>query len=212
MQTTINLDRDLVTTTDHLEAIVGTPRQLSIDKVSPVLTPAMQAYIDHSPFFLLATASDDGTCDVSPRGDPAGSVNIFDERTLVLPERPGNKRVDSMRNIVNNPHIGLLFMVPGSDETLRVNGTARISANEDLLATMPVQGKLPKLAIIVTIAEAYMHCARAFRRSRLWSPDEWPDQADVPGMAAILHEQLHMEQSVEEIAAEREERYRTTLY
>lgn len=209
---TLDLDRELLTSVEELERIVGRPQPLSIDKVSPVLTPAMQRFISCSPLFLLATANESGHCDVSPRGDPAGAVRIHDERTLILPDRRGNKRVDSMRNILVNPHAGLLFLVPGSGETLRVNGRARISRNPALLGRMPMQGTLPELAIIVRIDEAYMHCARALLRSRLWSPENWPAKDEVPGMAAILREQLQLEQSVEEIAREREDRYRRTLY
>jgi predicted pyridoxine 5'-phosphate oxidase superfamily flavin-nucleotide-binding protein len=120
--------------------------------------------------------------------------------------------VDSLRNILRNPCVGLLFLIPGSDETLRVNGRARLSRNPDLLALMPMRGVLPELVMIVTIDEAFMHCARAFRRSDLWQPETWPDRGDYPSMAAILHEQLQMEGTVEDLANEREERYRTTLY
>src|SRR5688572_16767068 len=174
------LERDAVRTIDELEAIVGMPHDVARNKVSPRLTPLMREFVTQSPFYLLATANEDGTCDVSPRGDPAGAIRIADDRTLVLPDRAGNKRVDSLRNIVRNPHVGLLLLVPGMDETLRINGRAMITQNAGLLASMPMQGKTPKLAIVVEIDEVFMHCARAFRRSRLWRPDSWPHAGDVP--------------------------------
>jgi len=206
------LERDAVRDVAELDAFVGTPKATSIDKVIPVLTPLMQGFIAHSPFYLLATASEDGACDVSPRGDPAGAIRVVDERTLVLPDRAGNRRVDSIRNIVRNPRVGLLVLVPGMDETLRINGRAFVTRNAELLATMPMQGKMPNLAIVVDVEEAYMHCARAFRRSRLWRAESWPDTADVPSMAAILYAQFNPEESLEDFAHEREERYRTSLY
>ena len=141
-----DLDQDLVTSVEELERIVGTPAPLSLDKVSPVLPPGMQAFVTQSPFYLLGTSSDDGPCDVSPRGDPAGAVLVRDDRTLLLPDRRGNKRVDSLRNILRNPCVGLLFLIPGSDETLRVNGRARLSRNPDLLALMPMRGVLPMIS------------------------------------------------------------------
>lgn len=207
-----DLDENFITSVEELERIIGTPAPLSIDKVSPVLTPGMQAFINQSPLYLIGTADAEGACDVSPRGDPAGAILIRDETTLILPDRRGNKRVDSLRNILRNPSVGILFLIPGSDETLRVNGRARISQHPDLLALMSMRGVTPTLAVIVTVDEAFMHCARAFRRSALWNPESWPDRSEFPSMAAILHEQLHMEGTVEDVAKEREERYRMTLY
>lgn len=206
------LSQDLVTSIEELEAMIDQPKETSIRKVTPCLTGLMQSFIEHSPFYLLATANNDGTCDVSPRGDPAGAIRVIDAQTLVLPDQAGNNRVDSLRNIVNNPHVGLLMLVPGSDETLRINGCATLSRNPEVLKAMPMQGKPPTLAIIVAIDEAYMHCARAFRRSQLWQLESWPEHSDVPSMASILHDQFRPQESIEEFAREREERYRKTLY
>jgi len=206
------LERDAIRTAEELEIVVGTPKATSLDKVTRVLTPLMRAFVDHAPFYLLATANADGACDVSPRGDPAGAIRVLDERTLVLPDRARNRRIDSIRNIVHNPHVGLLVLVPGMDETLRINGRAFVTRNADLLATMPMQGKTPALAIVVDIDEAYMHCARAFRRSQLWEPATWPAAGEVPGMAEILYAQFCPEERLAAFAREREERYRTSLY
>ncbi|MDQ3655975.1 MAG: pyridoxamine 5'-phosphate oxidase family protein [Chloroflexota bacterium] len=201
-----------ITSIEQLEALFGQPKHTSVAKESEAMTPLEQAFIRASPFHLLATSHTDGTCDVSPRGDPPGSVHVLCERTLILPERAGNKRVDSLRNIVVNPHVGLLFLVPGLDETLRVNGTARLTTHTPLLARYAVQGKTPELAIIVHTEAVYMHCARAFRRSKLWDPATWPESGTVPQMPSVLKTKLDLDGTLEEITGEREERYRQSLY
>jgi PPOX class probable FMN-dependent enzyme len=203
---------ETVTSVDQLDALFGQPKQTSIAKESMAITDLEAEFIRNSPFHLLATSNNDGSCDVSPRGDPPGSVQILDKRTLILPERAGNKRVDSLRNIVANPHVGLLFLVPGLDETLRVNGKAWLTTHEPLLARFPMQGKVPELAIVVRTEQVYMHCARAFRRAHLWDPETWPEKGTVPQMPSILKAKLALEGSVEDIAEEREERYRCSLY
>lgn len=201
-----------ITSIAQLEALFGQPKHTSVAKQSEALSPLEQEFVRSSPFHLLATANSDGACDVSPRGDPPGSVQILCDRTLLLPERAGNKRIDSLRNIVVNPHVGLLFLVPGMDETLRINGRARLTTHESLLARFPMQGKIPELAIIVHTDEVYMHCARAFRRSKLWDVSTWPESGSVPAMPAVLKAKLDLPEPLEAIAEEREERYRQTLY
>ena len=201
-----------ITSIAQLEAIVGEVRQTSIDKESVAMTPLEQEFVRASPFYLLATASADGMCDVSPRGGPPGSVLVACDRTLILPEWPGNRRIDSLRNIVENPRVGLLFLVPGCDETLRINGSARITTHATLLERLAVEGKRPQLAIVVHTGQVYMHCARAFRRSRVWDASTWPEPGTVPQMPSVLKEKLCLAEPLEEIAAEREERYRGSLY
>lgn len=201
-----------ITTIAQLEALFGHPKHSSVAKESEAMTELEQEFIRSSPFHLLATSNANGACDVSPRGDPPGSVHVLCDRTLLLPERAGNKRVDSLRNIVVNPHVGLLFLVPGMDETLRINGTARLTTHESLLARFPMQGKTPELAIVVHTTEVYMHCARAFRRSKLWEPATWPEPGAVPAMPDVLKEKLDLPGTVDEIAEVREERYRSSLY
>jgi len=201
-----------ITAIADLGALVGQPKHTSVAKESAALTELEREFIRASPFHLLATSHTDGTCDVSPRGDPAGAVDVLCDRTLILPERVGNKRVDSLRNIVANPHVGLLFIVPGLDETLRVNGTARLTTHAPLLQRFAVQGKVPELAIIVHTEAVYMHCARAFRRSKLWDTSTWPEPGTVPQMPAILKDKLALDGSLAEITAEREVRYRQSLY
>jgi len=214
-----NLDIDLtsaesaaITSVEQLESLFGQPKHTSVAKESEAMTQLEQEFIRASPFHLMATANSDGTCDVSPRGDPPGSVHVVCDRTLILPERAGNKRVDSLRNIVVNPQVGLLFIVPGLDETLRVNGIARLTTHAPLLARYAVQGKAPELAIIVHTEAVYMHCARAFRRSKLWDTATWPEPGTMPAMPAVLKDKLALPEPLAEIAAEREERYRQSLY
>ena len=203
---------DVVTDTAALKAMYGEVQQLSIDKVTSELTPLMIEFLSASPMYFLATANKQGICDVSPRGDPAGSVVVSDATTLVLPDRRGNKRVDSIGNLVSNNRVGLVFLVPGIDDTLRINGRVTLSRHQPLLDTLTMQGKAPNLALIVDIDEAYMHCPRAFKRSGLWNSETWPAPGSVPSMSAILHEQLNMPGTVDELSRERAERAATTLY
>lgn len=203
---------ETVTDIPTLEALYGEPKRTSIDKVTPVLTPLMIEFLEASPMYFMATASERGICDATPRGDPAGAVMVADERTLVLPDRRGNKRVDSIRNLVANPSVGLVFLVPGMEETLRVNGRVTLSRHAPLLEVLAMQGKAPDMALIVDIDEAYMHCPRAFKRSKLWDSGSWPEAGSVPTMAAILYEMFNPEETAEEFAREREERVKRELY
>jgi len=200
-----------VTSVQELVSIVGEPSDMIANKSTPYLTPLVTEFLQKSPYYLLATASTEGTCDVSPRGDPAGSIRVLDERTLLLPERPGNRRIDSLRNIVTNPHVGLLFLIPAVDETVRVNGRATITRDPELLATVAMRGKSPSLAIVVEIDEVFAHCARSILRSKLWAPDSWGDPDEVPTLAAIMAEQLHLAPP-DESQGKRNEEYRTRLY
>src|SRR5439155_21813217 len=154
-----------------------------------------------------------GRCDVPPKGDPAGFVRVLDETHLVVHDRPGNKRLDGMRNILANPHVGLLFLVPGRGETLRVNGRACITRDADLLATLAVADKIPSLAIGVEVEEVFIHCAKAFKRSGLWEPARWPDVSGLTPTAKMFHDQVAIAgMSVEDFARRLETGYRTGLY
>jgi PPOX class probable FMN-dependent enzyme len=162
---------------------------------------------------LLATSAKNGRCDVAPKGDPAGFVRVLDDKHLVIPDRPGNKRFDGLRNILENPHIGLIFLVPGRQETLRVNGRAtRITRDEELLDTMLVQGKRPWFALGVEVEECFLQCAKALVRSKIWEAESWPDLATVPTGAELLRACPKIHQLVEEIAASLAESLRTRLY
>ena len=147
-------------------------------------------FIALSPFLLLGTAGADGRADVSPRGDPPGFVTVLDEKTLLIPERPGNNLLDSLSNIVANPEVGLLFLIPGFDETLRVNGRAELVRDPALLAPLAVAGKQPKLAIRVAVREVYLHCARSFRRARLWDPAARVPRERLPSLATMVMDMM----------------------
>lgn len=182
-------------TRERLREIISEPKPGSVvlRKQISSLDQHCRTFISKSPFLTLATANAAGQCDVSPRGDGPGFVLVIDDKTLAIPDRPGNRRLDSMENILENPHVGLLFMIPGTDETLRVNGSAAISEDEELLANMEMQGKAPTLAIIVTVEEVFFHCARAFKRSKLWEPDSWIDRSEIPTLGRILADQTKPE-------------------
>lgn len=175
-----------------------------------------RAFIARSPFLCIGTESADGKADVSPRGDPPGFVKVLDGRTLAIPDRPGNNRLDTLANIIANPSVGLLFMVPGYDETLRLNGEARLVTDPLLLETMRVNERLPRLAIVVAVEEAFLHCAKAFRRSHLWDPDARQDRTEMPSLMQMLLEQTTGAPQDASEMAERdrglEEDYRRSLY
>jgi PPOX class probable FMN-dependent enzyme len=191
---------------DLREVIGGTPTSVVQSKVSDSVNELTRQFIERSPFMLLATSSADGTCDVSPRGDPAGFVHILDERTLVVPERPGNKLADSLRNILANPNVGLLFIIPGIGDTLRVNGRARISTDETLLAPLQIEGKAPRLGLVIEVDEVFTHCSKAFVRSDLWNPDRHAHRDELPSQGEILRS-LNPVIDAEQYDIERAERY-----
>lgn len=204
---------DVVTSPEALRALVGEPSELVIKKQLPALDHHCRAFIALSPFLLLGTASARGQCDVSPRGDAPGFVLVLDERTLVIPDRPGNRRIDSLQNIIDTGAAGLLFMIPDVGETLRVNGRACIVRDADLLARLEAQGKEPKLAIVVEVEEAYLQCAKALRRSQLWDAATWPERGAVPSLAQMILDQVPMPGvTVEELDDSFQESYRTRLY
>lgn len=175
----------VISTIEQLEAIYGFPNDASTVKVADHITPPYRVLIEKSPFAALATAGPEGL-DCSPRGDLAGFVRIHDERTLMMPDRRGNNRVDSLRNIVRDPRVALLFLIPGSGTTLRVNGRAHLSADPALLASFMVEGKTPRTVIVLTIGEIYFQCARAIVRSELWNPDKHADPRTLPTPGEIL--------------------------
>ncbi len=175
-----------------------------------------RAFIERSPFLCIGTQDRDGRADVSPRGDPVGFIRVLDERTLAIPDRPGNNRLDTLANITNNPSVGLLIMVPGFDETLRINGTAKLVTDPDLLKSMAVNDRVPGLAIVVTVAESYLHCAKAFRRSLLWDPASRQDRKAMPSLMKMLLDQTTGAPDDDADMAEKdaglEEAYRTSMY
>lgn len=200
------------TAIDSVEALVGLlgePAPRARDKGRPALLDVDRRWLAASPFCMMATAAADGTCDASPKGDPAGRlVHVLDDRTIVLAERPGNRRADGYRNILTNPHIGLTFFIPGRGDTLRINGRARLVAEAPFFAEMVVKGHRPLLAIVVDVEEVFFHCAKAFMRSGLWKPETWDPEGLVPRRAVLAREVEPDERSLEEL----EEYYRPEHY
>ena len=175
----------IITTTEQLEAIYGRPGDASTVKVADRVTPLYRALIDKSPFVALATSGPEGL-DCSPRGDLPGFVRVHDEKTLMMPDRRGNNRIDSLRNIVRDPRVALLFLIPGSGSTLRVIGRGQVSNEPDLLDSFKMQEKAPRTVIVMTVEEIYFQCARAIVRSDLWNPDKRVDPKSLPTPGQIL--------------------------
>ncbi len=201
-----------------LREIMGTPMELALKKQLGRLDRHCREFIARSPFLCLGTADVKGRADVSPRGDPAGFVQVLDDHTLIIPDRPGNNRLDTMSNIMENPNVGLLFFIPGFEDTLRVNGRATIVRDPEALQRAAVNGKAPKVAIRVAVDEAFLHCAKALKRSRLWDAGSRVDRKEMPSLAKMIIEQTApadtppTEQDVAAGDAFIDEDYRTGLY
>ena len=178
-------DLSYITSEDDLRALHHAPMSRATDKVLDHLDTHCRAVIERSPFCVIATQGDGGA-DVSPRGDPPGFVKILDGRTLLLPDRVGNNRLDAMCNLLANPRIGMLFLVPGMGETLRINGTARITDDAAVLEPCVMQGRAPKIGLVVRVEEAFLHCAKALSRSKLWDASQHIDRATLPSYAEML--------------------------
>lgn len=170
----------------ELRLLLGQPQPVVVSKIVDRLNPTTRCFIERSPFVCLATSDADGHCDVSPRGDPPGFVRILDDRTLLVPDRPGNRLADSLRNILVNPQIGILFVLPGLGESFRVNGRATLITDAALLAPSTVEDKAPRLGILVDIAECYTQCPKAFIRSHLWDPSRFLPAGTLPTGGQIL--------------------------
>jgi uncharacterized protein len=168
------------------EALGGRPAPLVAAKIADRLNSLTRQFVERAPFVCIATARPDAGLDVSPRGDPAGFVHILDERTLLIPDRPGNKLADTLTNLLHDPRIALLFLIPGIGDTFRVNGTAAIVDDEELLAGSTVNGSTPTLGILVTVEEAYTQCPKALIRSDLWNPEHHVDRSELPSSGQIL--------------------------
>ena len=201
---------------DEVQQIVGATHALAIQKVQTRLGRHAKELIRRSPFVCIGSQGVAAGADVSPRGDPPGFVQILDDRTLAIPDRPGNNRVDTLLNILENDRVGLLFIIPGFDDTLRVNGRAVLTNEPQLMADMAVNGRSPGLAIVVKVDEVFVHCAKAFRRSHLWSPDHLQKRSEMPSLVKIVSDETTDEVVTAEEQRERDEAlehaYRNTLY
>ena len=203
----------IVRSEDELRAVVPAPGEgaPALRKQIDHLDEHCREFIARSPFLVLATAAADGTCDTSPRGGPPGFVRVLDERRVLVPEYPGNRRADSHRNLLENPRASLIFMIPRLRETLRVTGRACITRDAGLLADLAVNGKPPALGIGVEVEEAFIHCAKAFIRSALWQPETWPDE--VPSASLMLRDHMDIpDLTLDAVEARLDESYKKTLY
>lgn len=196
---------DTWTTIDDLDALVeviGAPMPRTRDKARPALLPVDRAWLAAAPFWILATTGADGTVDASPKGDPAGQlVYVIDDTTIAIAERPGNRRADGYRNILGNPHVGLIFLIPGRGDTLRINGRARLVRDAPFFDDMVVKGHRPLLAVVVEIDEIFHHCSKAFLRSQLWDAETWDPEGRVPRRAVIAQMCERPDDSLEELDA-----------
>jgi PPOX class probable FMN-dependent enzyme len=197
----------VIETEGELRDLVGAPTELVASKIADRLNDLTRPFVERSPFVCVATARPDGGLDVSPRGDPAGFVRILDEQTLLLPDRPGNRIADTLTNLLADPRVALLFLIPGIGDTFRVNGTATIVDDPELLAASEVEGKVPKLGILVRIEEAYTQCPKALLRSELWNPERHIDRSELPSPGEIMRAVADSKLDPAQYDRERAERY-----
>jgi PPOX class probable FMN-dependent enzyme len=200
-----------ITTEAELRALLGEPLPRVATKERPALDELDRQWLAASPFCLVATSGADGRCDVSPKGDPPGFTLVLDDRTIALPERAGNRRADGFGNILTNPHVGLLYLLPGRGDTLRINGRARLVRDPALLDEMVEQGHRPVLALVVDIEEVFYHCAKAFLRSSLWNPSTWQPEA-APSRPRIAQRQERAGESLDDLERYYEQAYSAGLY
>jgi PPOX class probable FMN-dependent enzyme len=196
----------------ELRRVIGPPVERSLKKEIARLDAHCRALIAKSPFVLIASGDASGRMDVSPKGDYPGFVLVLDDETLAIPDRPGNRRADTFTNVLENPGVGLLFLIPGKVETLRVNGSARIVRDLELRTSMSFNGKVPELALVVAVQQAFIHCGKCMLRSHLWQREEWPDIDGLPTQAQCLVDHGKLEQSLEEVQASIEHSRKTLLY
>lgn len=205
-----------ITDEQSLRSQFQATHKLAALKLLKSLDKHAKAFIERSPFLCIGTQNMDGKADVSPRGDPVGFVKILDKNTLAIPDRPGNNRLDTQANIIANPSVGLLFMIPGYDDTLRVNGQAVLTNDPEVLKSMSVNDRTPKIAIVIKVTEVFMHCAKAFRRSHLWDPDHIQDRREMPSLMNIMLDQTtgapSQDEEMRKLDDDLEEGYKKSMY
>ena len=187
-----------ITSEEELRELYGFPQHRAATKERKALHQVDRDWLAASPFCLIATAGADGTCDVSPKGDPPGFTHVIDDVTIAIPDRPGNERVDGFRNVLANPHVGLLYFLPGRGDTLRINGQVRLVRDAPYFDAMVVKGHRPHIAMVVHIEQIFFHCAKAFMRSRLWEPDTWRPDA-LPQTAAMVKAVQDVPETLEQL-------------
>jgi PPOX class probable FMN-dependent enzyme len=196
-----NRYEEVITTRVRLRELSKQPSQRARDKVIDHIDDICRRFIAASPFVMVASRGADGLLDLSPKGDPPGFVTVLDEKTLAIPDRPGNNRLDTFENLLTHPDVGLFFMIPGNGDTLRVSGKGRIVRDASLQARLAVDGKAPNVILVATVEEAFMHCPKCMARSRLWSPEHWPDQTHVPSLAEAIVAHAAPPETVAEVQA-----------
>ena len=206
------MSEDVIRTVDELRDVVGHPLPLTRDKVTDRLHEVHRRWLEHTPFVVLATAGSEGRTDASPKGDPPGQlVHVIDERTVALAERPGNRRVDGYLNVLDNPHAGLVCIIPGRGDTLRINGRARLVRDAPWFDAMVVKNHRPLLALVIDVEEVFFHCAKAFMRSRMWHPEDW-DPTAVSSRAEIARLLERPDETIEALEEYYGSQYSTGLY
>ncbi|MEU8317960.1 pyridoxamine 5'-phosphate oxidase family protein [Nonomuraea sp. NPDC048881] len=196
---------------EELRELLGEVMPRAVTKERVRLHARDRDWLAASPFCLIATSDAEGNCDVSPKGDPAGFVHVIDDTTIAIPDRPGNRRADGFLNVLKNPHVGLIFLIPGRNETLRVNGRARLVREAPFFDEMVVKGHRPRLALVVEIEQIFFHCAKAFLRSQLWAPDSW-NPSVLPSHATLIKEVQVVEETLEQLESYYGEGYAKRLY
>jgi PPOX class probable FMN-dependent enzyme len=209
------MEYETITSKEQLRDLYSQPLELAIKKQLDCLDELSEKFISLSPFAIISTAGKNGLLDASPRGEAAGFIKVLDKHTIAIPDRPGNNRLDSLTNIIENPKIGMLLLIPGFKECLRINGSAKIVTNNDLLKKFYHNGKLPKSLILVSIQEVYFHCAKAITRAKIWDSRSHVSRDKMPSLGRILMSQIAPEKSeveIKEVEALIEDRVKTTLY
>lgn len=204
--------REVVSTEAQFRAVIGHPSHRVLRKQVDALDDHCRAFIAKSPFLLIASSDAKGNMDVSPKGDPAGFVRVLDDSTLAIPDRPGNRRADTFGNLLQRPHVGILFLIPGKSETLRIGGTAIIVRDQWLRDEMAIAGKAPDFAIVVNVKEVFFHCSKCVIRSKLWDSAQWPQLAGLPSLAQTMVDAGKLDETVEEMHALIEKDARDRLY
>lgn len=184
---------------EELRSIIGNPIDAVANKPLDHIDELFEKFIAASPFVVIGSYGAEGNLDLSPKGDPAGFIKLLDKNTLVFPERPGNRRADTLLNLLDNPSIGLIFLIPGMPDTLRVSGQAKIVRDSKLQSDMAINGREPSLLIVVQVENAFMHCAKCMIRSKLWQPEHWPPLDEVPRLADAAIKQLHLDREREHL-------------
>lgn len=191
--------REIVTSEDEIRQIIGTPSDRAVAKIVATIDDNVRRFIACAPFVFIASASESGLIDVSPKGDQPGFVQVLDDTTLAVPDRPGNRRIDTFRNVLRNPNVGLIFVIPGITYTVRIRGTAIIVRDLALRESMQVNGKLPDHALVVDVMEVSAHCPKCMVRSGLWEKDSWPDTTGLPTFAETLVAHAKLGETVEQV-------------